>query len=99
MIHRAKHQQLARQGYRPHSLFCGERVIPADGEAVLVFIAGGVAIAVSLGLGAYLMLAAVSLGIVEAAWNLRVEAQKRAIPDAQRENEIIMEQVRKEDRQ
>lgn len=102
LVHKAQERKNAKEGKAAwHSAYTGESWLGADDwkaklnkEPALAFLLGCLSLVVSTGLGAYLLVAAVCLGITASSQRMELEARKRAMRDALAEQQSLMEDRR-----
>jgi hypothetical protein len=103
-VHTSKRKEREKQGSRVHSLYTGDSIFGADPwraklstEPPVAFLLGLLALTVSFGLGAYLMIGGVCLGISASASKAEHDARIRAMRDARIESEIYAGEMRDEE--
>lgn len=98
LVHKAQERKNAREGKAAwHSAYTGESWLDADDwkaklnkEPALAFLLGLLSLVVSPGLGAYLIVAAFCLGVTASMQKAELAAKKRAMRDAQAEQQMVM---------
>lgn len=103
LVHKGKHTQLRKQGYRCHSLYSGQPWFGGDEakkgkEPAIVLFIGMFTLPFSMVLGEYLMVGAVCLAASIGYYHTRMESQVRSLRDAQHEQEVLRELMDQEGR-
>lgn len=103
LVHNTKRKQLQRKGYRVHSMYTGIPWFGGDKvksgtEPAFVLLVGVLTLPLSMVLGIYLIGASVCMVAAYSYFQVRMDAQVRAIRDAKAEQETLRELMEAEER-
>lgn len=109
IVHKSREKKLKDGGYEVHSGYSGRSILDWGGtpesemrakgnmEPALAFILGAACLTFSYGLGVWMMIAAVGMGISVSVARMGLEARRRAVKDAMLDQQHVMNGIRREE--